>query len=162
MKETDLSHLEFDQAFETNIIGLKIYKKRIIRDDRGFVMHMIRAELPIFNGLFGEVYFSQVRPDVTKGWKLHREFIQRLQVIQGKIKFEFVDSRESLALTASKFEIEVSSEQPVLIIIPPNVWYSFKNIGVDNALIANCASHPFRQGESCTSDYIKGVEPKFQ
>ena len=48
------------------IDGVFIYPLRQIPDERGKIMHMLRADDPYFEK-FGEIYFSTVYPGVVKG-----------------------------------------------------------------------------------------------
>ena len=42
-----------------HIAGIKITPLKIIKDDRGSVMHMLRSDSEIFEK-FGEIYFSTI------------------------------------------------------------------------------------------------------
>ena len=53
----------------SEIHDLRITPLRRIPDERGAVMHMLRADDPAFER-FGEIYFSLVYPGVVKGWHL--------------------------------------------------------------------------------------------
>src|SRR5438128_1654836 len=64
---------------------------RIIADDRGAVLHMLRADSPFFTG-FGEVYFSETRSGTVKPWKRHRRMTQRLAVPVGRMLFAILDN----------------------------------------------------------------------
>ena len=44
---------------------------KIISDDRGKVMHMLRSDSKVFQK-FGEIYFSTIYRDKIKGWHLHK------------------------------------------------------------------------------------------
>ena len=54
------------------IEGVRITPLRQIPDERGTVMHMLRADAPHFEG-FGEIYFSWVYPGAIKAWHVWRE-----------------------------------------------------------------------------------------
>ncbi len=75
------------------INGVKIIQLRRIPDERGTIMHMIRATDPHFQQ-FGEVYFSTIYKDVIKGWHLHREMSLNYACIHGRIKLVIYDERE--------------------------------------------------------------------
>ena len=53
-----------------NIAGIKITQLRIISDERGSVMHMLRKDSEVFEK-FGEIYFSTVAKNKIKAWHLH-------------------------------------------------------------------------------------------
>ena len=49
------------------IHGVEIKKLKVIADNRGFLMEMLRCDDPIFEN-FGQVYLSVCKPNVVKGW----------------------------------------------------------------------------------------------
>src|SRR5436853_7887070 len=65
---------------------------RVIGDERGAVLHMLRADSPVFTK-FGEVYFSEVKSGSVKAWKRHRHMTQRLTVPVGRVLFAVFDNR---------------------------------------------------------------------
>ena len=57
-----------------DIEGVTISKLKIIRDERGSVMHMLRNDSQIFKS-FGEIYFSTIYENKIKAWHLHKSLI---------------------------------------------------------------------------------------
>ena len=55
-----------------NIHGVKIIKKNVIADDRGKILHMLKASDENFKK-FKEIYFSYVFPNKIKAWHIHKE-----------------------------------------------------------------------------------------
>jgi dTDP-4-dehydrorhamnose 3,5-epimerase len=121
------------------IDGVIVHSLKQIPDDRGTVMHMLRATDPHFAG-FGEVYFSTVYPGVVKGWHLHRRMIINYAVPHGRIKLVLFDDREGSRTRGTLEELYVGDGNYVLVQVPPLVWNGFKGIGIDVAIVANCAS----------------------
>lgn len=122
----------------TPIAGVEIEPRKIFSDDRGGVMHMLKMSettQPI-----AEVYFSTIRPHITKGWKRHKRMWQRFAVPVGEIEFRFVDDRPASPTTGNKSSIRVSRNNHVLITVPPGIWYSFKCVSDVEAVIVNAAS----------------------
>ena len=70
------------------IFDVKITKLKIISDDRGKVMHMLRTDSPAFKE-FGEIYFSTIYQDKIKGWHLHKESSLNYVCIKGRVRFYF-------------------------------------------------------------------------
>ena len=126
--------------------GVVVFPLAQIRDDRGMVLHMLRADAPHFQA-FGEVYFSQVRAGTTKAWKRHLRMTQNLAVPVGEIKLVIYDDRAGSPTHGVAQEITTGTEHYALIRIPPLVWYGFKAAATGDALIANCASLPHDPGE---------------
>jgi dTDP-4-dehydrorhamnose 3,5-epimerase len=123
-----------------------VHIKSLIRipDERGCIMHMLRADDPEFD-CFGEIYFSTVHPGVIKGWHRHREMTLNYAVVTGTIKLVLYDDREGSGTKGEIQEIFLGDENYSLVKIPPGIWNGFKGIGTKTAIVANCASlahHP--------------------
>ncbi len=116
-------------------------------DERGSVMHMLRADSPMFDR-FGEVYFSTINPGFIKGWHNHTRITQNYAVPQGRVLFALYDARDNSTTSGQVFDIELSDDNYVLLTVPPGLWYGFKSIGTSVALIANCATEPHDPTES--------------
>ena len=78
---------------ETLIEGVRVVPLKQIPDERGKVMHMLRADDPHFER-FGEIYFSTVYAGVVKGWHLHERMTINYAVPVGAIKLVLFDDRE--------------------------------------------------------------------
>ena len=125
------------------IDGIEIRNLKQIRDDRGAVFHMLRAEAGLLDNV-GEIYFSIVNPGVIKGWKQHKAMSMRLAVLKGKMKFVMYDDRENSPTKGEVQEIEVGENEPdyQLITVPPLIWNAFQCISPEPAILCNCASIP--------------------
>ena len=134
------------------IEGVSVHPLRQIPDERGKIMHMLRADDPHFER-FGEIYFSLVYPGTIKGWHRHRRMTLNYAVVQGAIKLALFDDREGSATKGEVTELFVGESNYCLVIIPPGIWNGFKGIGTVPALVANCATLPHDPGE------IERLEP---
>lgn len=130
----------------TLIHDVDIRPLKQIHDERGAVMHMLRADAPWFTD-FGEVYFSIVKSGAVKAWKRHKEMIQNLAVPVGEVKFVIYDDRDSSPSKGIIQEIITGINCYQLIRIPPMVWYGFVGCSNHDSLITNCASMPHSLGE---------------
>ena len=131
---------------EQIIEGVIVQELKQIPDDRGRVMHMIRADHPLFEK-FGEVYFSEVLPGVVKAWKRHKKITQIFAVPIGKIKLVIYDDRENSTSKGNLKVLEIGRDNYQLVRIPPRLWYGFKCISNQPALIANCTDLPHDPNE---------------
>ena len=128
------------------IDGVHIHPLRKIPDERGAVMHMLRADAPHFEK-FGEIYFSTVYPGVIKGWHLHREMTLNYAVVSGMIKLVLYDARPASPTRQELMELFIGDSNYVLVRVPPGVWNGFKGVGTREAIVANCATLPHDPGE---------------
>ena len=123
------------------IDGVTVKPLRRIPDERGYIMHMLRADDPAFQR-FGEIYFSAIYPGVIKAWHLHKEMTLNYAVVVGMIKLVLCDQRENSPTRGEINELYIGQENYQLATIPPQVWNGFKGIGDQMAIVANCATHP--------------------
>lgn len=123
------------------IEGVIITPLRQILDERGKVMHMLRADASHFKG-FGEIYFSCVHGGAIKAWHIHKKMTLNYAVPYGKIKLVLYDSREKSPTKGNLIELFLGPDNYQLITIPPMVWNGFKGIGTETSIVANCASIP--------------------
>jgi len=129
------------------IDGVKIIPLKQIKDERGMVMHMLRADAAHFKG-FGEIYFSVVNLGTIKAWKRHKKMTQSFAVPQGSIKLVIFDDRNDSPTKGQLQEIVIGIDAYQLVQIPPMLWYGFTAQGDVPALIANCADMMHDPGES--------------
>jgi dTDP-4-dehydrorhamnose 3,5-epimerase len=124
----------------TTIDGVVIVPLKRIPDERGTVMHMLRADDPHFLG-FGEIYFSTVYRDVIKGWHRHREMTLSYAVPFGRIKLVLFDDRPHSPTRGNIMEQFLGPEHYALVQVPPNVWNGFKGLCEPISIVANCCTH---------------------
>jgi dTDP-4-dehydrorhamnose 3,5-epimerase len=123
------------------IDGVQVVPLKRIPDERGTVMHMLRATDPHFSQ-FGEIYFSTIYPGVIKGWHRHEVMTLNYACVSGRIKLVLYDDREDSNTRGELMEIFLGSDHYALVQIPPFVWNGFKGMGDQMAIVANCSTHP--------------------
>ncbi len=123
------------------IRGVVIHPLRQIPDERGKVMHMLKATDPHFER-FGEIYFSMVYPGVVKGWHRHRRMTINYAVPVGMIKLVLYDDRPRSPTRGGLQELFIGDSAYCLVKVPPMVWNGFKGISPVPAIVANCATIP--------------------
>ena len=128
------------------IHDLQITPLRRIPDERGAILHMLRADEPGFER-FGEIYFSWVYPGVVKGWHLHHRMTLNYAVPVGMIKLVCFDDRADSPTRGAVQEIHLGELHYARVTIPPLVWNGFKGEGTVPALVANCATEAHDPGE---------------
>ena len=122
------------------IDGVQVIPLQRIPDERGTVMHMLRATDAHFTG-FGEIYFSTVYAGVVKGWHRHQEMTLRYACVSGRIKLVLYDDRPPSPTRGELMEVFLGPDNYALAIVPPGVWNGFKGMSEPSAIVANCASH---------------------
>lgn len=123
---------------KTQVEGVATSALKRLVDERGVLMRMVRADSPLFKG-FGEVYFSVVNPGVVKAWKRHERMTQLFCVPRGNIRLVVFDGRDGSPSKGKLDVLEVGESNYVLVRIPPGLWYGFRCLGKEPAMVANCA-----------------------
>ncbi|MBI4042726.1 MAG: dTDP-4-dehydrorhamnose 3,5-epimerase family protein, partial [Deltaproteobacteria bacterium] len=75
------------------IDGVVIKPLRVIVDERGRLMELLRRDDPFFEE-FGQVYMTTAYPGVVKGWHYHKQQADHFAVVKGMIKLVLFDPRE--------------------------------------------------------------------
>ena len=128
------------------IEGVKITNLKIISDERGKVMHMLRSDSSVLKK-FGEIYFSTIYLNIVKGWHLHLKSTLNYVCIKGEVKLVLFDDRKKSS-TNGKFQE---------IILSPKIifWYQYllisgmvsKALLLKESIIANCLDNPHDENE---------------
>ena len=84
---------KFKQPSSTPIQGVVIQPLKVVPDERGRLMEIMRNDDPFFSG-FGQVYLSTVYPGVVKAWHYHRIQDDRFTCVRGMVKAVLYDDRE--------------------------------------------------------------------
>lgn len=136
----------------SSIQDVKIYQKKVITDDRGKILHMMRNDDSYFSK-FGEIYFSYVFPKKIKAWHIHKKMTLNYVSVYGKIKLVLYDDRETSSTKGMIQEIFLSNENHLLVTIPPLIWNGFTSADNNEAILANCSDIPHDKSEILRLNY---------
>tara|TARA_A100001015_G_scaffold282297_1_gene346418 strand:- start:110 stop:541 length:432 start_codon:yes stop_codon:yes gene_type:complete len=137
------------------IIGLKFVNKKIFKNKKGDVLKYITKKDFFFKG-FGEIYFSEILKNKTKGWNFHKRNTCLIMVPTGKVKFCFVDGRKKSKSYNIKVIKRLSKKNLQVVVIPPGVWFSFTSI-TNKSLVVNMLDKPHKNTETIKSKKIKNI-----
>ena len=111
---------------------------KIIDVPDGKVFHAIKKIDPGFHD-FGEAYFSTVDQGEIKAWKKHTIMYCNLVVIEGEVKFNLFDERQTSQTQSQNMSLLLSRNNYARLTIPPHIWFGFKGLGHNNVIL-NMAS----------------------
>ena len=134
------------------IEGVRIIKKKVITDDRGKILHMLKNTDDGFNK-FGEIYFSYVYPKKIKAWHIHKKMTLNYIAAYGKIKLVLYDDRDNSKSKGALQELTLSNDNHLLISIPPMIWNGFTSADDNLAVLANCSDIPHDKNEILRVDF---------
>jgi dTDP-4-dehydrorhamnose 3,5-epimerase len=118
------------------ITGVKVKKLRVIPDERGRLMEILRNDDECY-AQFGQVYMTTAYPGVVKGWHYHKKQFDNMAVVKGMMKIVLYDGRKDSATFGEVNEFFAGEHNPVLIHIPPYVYHGFKCISPEEAIVVN-------------------------
>ena len=124
------------------IDGVVVKPLRLIPDERGWLMEMLRADDPFFQQ-FGQCYVTAVYPGVVKGWHYHKQQTDHFVGVHGMAKVVLYDRRETSPTRGEVNEFFLGERNNSLVLIPPGVLHGMKGIGTDVALIINLPTHTY-------------------
>jgi len=123
------------------IDGVKIIPLKQIVDERGKIMHMLKATDNHFID-FGEIYFSCSWPGAIKAWHIHKSMTINNAVISGNAKLVMYDLRENSPTYKELQEVFLGESNYVLVQMPPGIANGYKSYGDKMVILANCATEP--------------------
>ncbi len=124
------------------IEGVVKQSLKVIPDERGRLMEIMRRDDPFFTG-FGQVYVSTIFPGVVKAWHFHGVQDDRFTCVKGMIKAVLYDDREGSPTRGVLNEIYLGEHQPLLVVIPAGVYHGWKCISESEAYVINIPSEPY-------------------
>ena len=118
------------------IEGVAIKQLKVIPDERGRLMEILRRDDEVFSG-FGQVYMTTAYPGVVKGWHYHKKQSDNMAVVKGTMKIVLYDGREDSPTYKEVNEFFAGEHSPILVHIPPYVYHGFKCVSQEEAIVVN-------------------------
>ena len=124
------------------IDGVKVKKLKIIPDERGRLMEILRADDEIFKK-FGQVYMTTAFPGVVKAWHWHKKQDDNFTCIHGKMRLALYDTRPKSPTYKEVNDFVISLDSPMLVHIPKHVYHGFKCVSDTEAIVINTVTFPY-------------------
>jgi len=118
------------------IHDVKVKQLKVIPDERGRLMEMLRADDDLFRG-FGQVYMTTAYPGAVKAWHYHRKQWDHFVCVYGMMKVVLYDSRTDSPTPGEVNEFFMGTHRRILLQIPPLVYHGFKCISDYEAMVVN-------------------------
>jgi dTDP-4-dehydrorhamnose 3,5-epimerase len=122
------------------IDGVRFRPTRPVAHEDGVLTEVARTawdevDLPIVH-----VHVNATLPGRIRAWGLHQTVTDRLFVVCGLVSVVVFDGREQSPTLGIVNEFRLSERLPGLLIIPPNLYHGWHNLGTDEAFILNMPS----------------------
>lgn len=127
---------------DTSIEGVFVKSLKVIPDERGWLMEILRCDEPLFKK-FGQVYVTTAYPGVVKAWHFHKKQTDNFACIHGMMKVVLYDARPDSPTCQTLREFFIGERNPLLICVPPGVMHGFKAIGTETAYFLSIPTLPY-------------------
>ena len=128
------------------INGVRVKKLKIIPDERGRLMEILRSDDEMFKK-FGQVYMTTAFPGVVKAWHYHKKQDDNFTCVHGKMRLALYDARPKSPTYKEVNDFVISLESSILVHIPKNIYHGFKCISDIEALVINTVTLPYNYKE---------------
>ncbi len=126
------------------IDGVQIKNLRVIPDERGHLMEILRSDDNLFEK-FGQVYVTTTYPGIVKAWHYHKFQDDNVCVVKGMLKLALFDGREDSSSKGEVNEFFIGENNPILVHIPKHVYHGWKCISGEKAYVVNCPTQPYNR-----------------
>jgi len=128
------------------IEGVKIKELKIIPDERGRLMEILRSDDELFEK-FGQVYMTTVKPGIVKAWHYHKLQRDNFCCVKGEIRLGLYDARKKSLTFGKTMDMSLSLDEPKLVSIPPNVYHGFKGMSDEESIVINAPTEAYNHAE---------------
>ncbi|MBU1149052.1 dTDP-4-dehydrorhamnose 3,5-epimerase family protein [Patescibacteria group bacterium] len=106
------------------IDGVQVKELKMIKDERGYLMEIIRSDDPFYKK-FGQVYMSVCNPGYAKGWHYHKTQIDNFTIVKGNARIVLYDGRQDSKTYKEISEFELNDNNRILLTVPPGVYHGY-------------------------------------
>jgi dTDP-4-dehydrorhamnose 3,5-epimerase len=128
------------------IDGVQVKKLRVIPDERGRLMEILRNDDEIFQR-FKQVYVTTTYPGVVKAWHYHKIQTDNVTVVKGMLKLVLYDQRAGSPTKGEVNEFFIGEHNPLLVQIPKEVYHGWMCISEQEAIAINCPTEVYNREE---------------
>ncbi|RPJ80275.1 MAG: dTDP-4-dehydrorhamnose 3,5-epimerase [Acidobacteria bacterium] len=129
------------------IEGVKTRALKVVPDERGWLMEILRSDDEEFFSKFGQVYVSATYPGVVKAWHYHKLQLDNFACVAGMVKLVLVDTRPGSPSGGIVNEFVIGTLRPMLVQVPKLVYHGWKCISSEVALVVNAPTEPYKYDE---------------
>ena len=134
---------KFALASKTPIHDVRTKKMRVMPDERGWLMEILRVDETELFTKFGQTYVSATYPGVVKAWHYHKKQVDNFACVAGMVKLVLIDTREDSPTRGAVNEFFLGSQNPTLVQVPNLVYHGWKCISVEPSLVVNVTTEPY-------------------
>jgi dTDP-4-dehydrorhamnose 3,5-epimerase len=125
------------------IHDVKTKALRVMPDERGWLMEILRADDTDLFTKFGQVYLSATYPGVVKAWHYHERQVDHFACVAGMVKLVLIDTRADSPTNGAVNEFYLGTQNPTIVQVPNLVYHGWKCISTEVAMVINVPTEPY-------------------
>jgi dTDP-4-dehydrorhamnose 3,5-epimerase len=134
------------------IDGLRFRAIRPVLHEDGTLTEIARESWGEIDQPMVQAHVTSTLPGRVRAWGLHERSTDRLFVVSGMVSVVVYDARHGSETFGAINQFLVGDRSPGLLVIPPNLYHGWRNIGTDEAFIVNLPSVQYNYDEPDAQD----------
>ena len=120
---------------QSDLKAIKVIKTKIIKNSLGDILLFLKKkQIRNKKWTFKEAYFSKIKKNKIKAWKMHLKMTLNLIVAYGEVKFIFYSEKKN------KFRKIILNQKNIRrLVVPPGIWFGFQGLDEKLNLLLNIA-----------------------
>ena len=135
---------KFALGSKTPIHDVRTKKMRVMPDERGWLMEILRVDETELFTKFGQTYVSATYPGVVKAWHYHKKQVDNFACVAGMVKLVLIDTRDDSPTRGAVNEFFLGTQNPTLVQVPNLVYHGWKCISLEPSLVVNVTTEPYQ------------------
>jgi dTDP-4-dehydrorhamnose 3,5-epimerase len=119
------------------IDGVVFRPTRPVPHEVGFVTEVVRSTWDEVGTALPQCHITTTLAGRIRGWGIHQRVTDYLFVVTGMVKVVIFDGRNGSRTYGWVNEFPLSERNPGLVIIPPNLYHGWQNIGTTECILIN-------------------------
>jgi dTDP-4-dehydrorhamnose 3,5-epimerase len=124
----------------TPIDGVQFRSTRPVPHEDGHVIEIARTDWAEVESPVVQVHMTTTLPGRIRAWGLHEHSTDRLFVAAGLVEIVCFDARLDSPTSGCLNRVTLSDRNPGMVVVPPNVFHGWKNLGTSEAIVINMPS----------------------
>lgn len=125
---------------------VRVIPRKLLGDDRGALLKVMKGDEPGLTGRFGEIYVVWAKDGKSRGGHFHPKTGEWFTLLEGHCRLVAVDMQDG-----ERREIDLSEAAPVTIHMPAGVAHRFDSIDGPWSLLAY-AANPYDPSDTVMFD----------
>lgn len=123
---------------------IKIIPRKLLEDERGSFLKVLRGDEAMLPAHTGEVYLVWAKPNASRGGHYHKVANEWFTLVEGRCRLSLSDPS-----TDERFDLTLDSATPTTVFVPATIAHCFYNdSSKQNFLLLAYSSEPYDSADT--------------